>query len=144
MSFQSLNKDVLQQVADEFAVEWTNENPTKNQMLKDLDEEGITWAMYKQAFPDPEDEPEVEDEPVDEDDDPNEEDTSQASKKFSAKPKEVLVKMTRANPTYEVRGYFFTKTHPFLPVSPDDADFLVDTLGGFKIASPREVEEFYS
>lgn len=144
MSFQQLNKDVLAQVGEEFAVEWTKEEPTKAQMIKDLDEEGVTWAMYKAAFPDPEDEPEVE--PVaDEEDAADELDPNEpATKKFSRKPQQVLVKMTRQNGTYQIRGYNFTKTHPFLPVSAEDADFLVEVIGGFKIAGPREIEEFYS
>lgn len=143
MSFQQLNKDVLSQVGEEFAVDWTKEDPTKAQMIKDLEEEGVTWAMYKAAFPDPEDEPEV---VADEDDSDDELDPDEpaASKKFSRAPKQVLVKMTRQNGTYQVRGYNFTKTHPFLPVSAEDADFLVEVVGGFKIAGPREIEEFYS
>lgn len=142
MSFKQLNKDVLSQVAEEFAVEWTHEDPTKEQMLKDLEEEGVTWKMYKDAFPDPEDEPEVEDvkvSAVEEDNDP-----TTAAKKFVNKKREVLVKMTRQNGTYQVRGYHFTRAHPFLPVSEDDADYLVEVVGGFKIAGPREVEEYYS
>jgi len=142
MSFQQLNKDVLRLVGEEFAVEWTKEDPTKAQMIKDLDEEGVSWAMYKAAFPDPEDEPEVEETP--EEDDEDEDEAPAASKKFSRTPKQVLVKMTRQNGTYQIRGYNFTKTHPFLPVSAEDADFLVEQIGGFKIAGPREVEEYYS
>ena len=138
MSFQQLNKDVLAQVAEEFAVEWTKEDPTKAQMIKDLEEEGVTWAMYKAAFPDPEDEPEVEETSEDEVDE------APAAKKFTRKPKEVLVKMTRQNGTYQIRGYNFTKAHPFLPVAVEDADYLTEVVGGFKIAGPREVEEYYS
>lgn len=147
MAFKQLNKDVLSQVAEEFAVEWTTEDPTKEQMIKDLEEEGVTWKMYKAAFPDPTDEPEPEEvqepEPEDADDDIEEEEQPQASRRFT-RSSEVLVKMTRENGTYEVRGYKFTRSHPFLVVKSADADFLVEELGGFKIASPREAEEYYS
>lgn len=142
MSFQELNKDVLEQVAKEFGVEWTVENPKKNQMLKDLKEEGVTWAMYKAAFPDPEDEDENEEEEQEEEQKP--ENKSGAAKEFTEKPKQVLVRMERENGTFQVRGYTFTRSHPFLPVGSDDADYLVNELGGFKIATPREVEEYYS
>jgi len=139
MAFTQLNKDVLRQVAEEFGVDFTEEDPTKNQMIKDLDEEGITWKMYQEAFPDPEDEPEVEEKP----EAPVKETKTEAAAEFKPASK-VLVKMTRANGTYEVRGLRFTKAHPFLPVSPEDANYLVEDLEGFKIASPREVEEYYS
>jgi len=138
MAFTQLNKDVLRQVAEEFGVDFTEEDPTKNQMIKDLEEEGVTWKMYQEAFPEPEDEPEVEEEkpeaPVAK---------TEAAAEFKPASK-VLVKMTRANGTYEVRGLKFTKAHPFLPVSADDANYLVEELEGFKIASPREAEEYYS
>jgi hypothetical protein len=152
MSFETLNKAQLDDAAKQFGIDWTKTDPKKNEMIKDLEEEGITWKMYKQANPDPE--PEEEDEePEQEEDDTTESavvaevtgDEDTAEKKFSPRARQpVLVKMTRANPSYEVRGYNFTKRHPFLPVSPDDAEYLVNSLGGFSIATPKEVDEFYS
>lgn len=56
----------------------------------------------------------------------------------------VLVKMTRRNGTYEVRGYRFTAEHPFALVKEDDADYLIETVTGFRMASPKEAREFYS
>lgn len=136
-SFVTLNKDVLQQVANEFGVEWTTEDPKKNEMIKDLEDEGVTWAMYKDAFPDPTD-----DEP--EDDEPEVQEKTESAAEFKTQPKKVLVKMTRANGTFEVRGYRFTKAHPFLPVSEEDANYIVGNLEGFAIATPGEAEEYYS
>jgi len=52
--------------------------------------------------------------------------------------------MTRANGTFVIRGYKFTKDHPFLPVREEDAVYLTENIEGFKIANPREAEEFYS
>lgn len=136
MAFQQLNKDVLRQVAEEFGVEFSTEDPTKNEMIKDLEDEGVTWAMYKDAFPDPDDdEPEVTEAAPEK---------TEAAAEFKAASQHVLVKMNRANGTYEVRGYKFTKDHPFLPVSVDDAEYLVNHLEGFAIATPREAEEYYS
>jgi len=145
MSFQTLNKDVLQQVADEFGVAWSHDNPTKSQMLKDFEEEGVTWDLYKKAFPDPTDEDEAEEEayaqPVEEVD---VEAVKAAAVKAQQKPAMVLVKMERTNPTYEVRGYRFTQSHPYLVVKSDDADFLVQSKTGFRMATPSEVEQYYS
>ena len=139
MAFKQLNKDVLITVAEDFAVELPfgvdDDKLTKNVIIKALEDDGITWKMYKEAFPDVEDQPEV----VHEDDD-----KTGAAAEFKPTPQKVLVKMTRANGTFEIRGYKFTKTHPFLPVDADDADYLVTQQEGFAIATPREVEEYYS
>jgi hypothetical protein len=139
MAFKQLHKDVLIQVAEDFAVELPYEvdddKLTKNVIVKALDDDGITWKMYKEAFPDPEDQPETDAKP---------EAKTEAAAEFKPAPQKVLVKMNRANGTYEVRGLRFTKSHPFLPVDAQDADYLVTELEGFAIATPREVEEYYS
>jgi hypothetical protein len=139
MAFKQLHKDVLIQVAEDFAVELPFEKDddklTKNVIVKALDDDGITWKMYKEAFPDPEDQEEVV-----KDDEPQ----TEAAAEFKAAPQKVLVKMSRPNGTFEIRGYKFTKDHPFLPVDADDADYLVNNQEGFGIATPREVEEYYS
>jgi|SRR6476469_9217777 len=145
MSFKQLNKDVLEQVAEEFAVEWSNQDPTKNEMIKDLEDEGVTWDMYKQAFPDPEDQDETPSTSEADEASGDSADVLAATKNFSqSSGNKVLVRMTRGNGTFQVRGYSFTKAHPFLPVSADDAEYLVNDLGGFKIATPREADEYYS
>jgi hypothetical protein len=56
----------------------------------------------------------------------------------------VLVRMVRANPTYEIRGHVFRSTHPYALVKESDADYLIEEHGGFRMASPKEVREFYS
>jgi len=56
----------------------------------------------------------------------------------------VLVKMIRDNATYMFRGYKFTKTHPFALVKASDVDDLIAHEDGFFVATPREVQEFYS
>ena len=144
MAFQQLNKDVLFIVAHEFGVELPASNindMTKNEMIKALDDEGVTWTMYKEAFPDVEEEEEKEEEATEAVAD---EEKSDAAAEFKAAPQKVLVKMTRGNGTFQVRGYTFTRAHPFLPVTADDAEYLVNEMEGFSIATPREAEEFYS
>lgn len=144
MSFQTLNKDVLQDVANEFGVEWSHENPTKAQMLKDFEEEGITWDLYKKAFPDPDDDDVEEEATVEAVEEVNVEEVKAAAVKAQQRPAMVLVKMERTNPTYEVRGYRFTQSHPYLVVKSEDADFLVTSKAGFRMATPSEVEQYYS
>lgn len=56
----------------------------------------------------------------------------------------VLVKMNRRNPTYETNGHRFTKDHPYVAMSADDAQDIFDTEEGFALANPREVQEYYS
>lgn len=163
MSFKQLKKDILMQVAEDFAVDLSSTDPddmTKDEIIEALKADGVTWELYKEAYPSVMDQPDVapedaikagplaeeteEDDQSDDDEEPVEEDSTEASKKFSDKPKQVLVKMTRANGSYEIRGYTFTRQHPFLPVSEEDAIYLTENIKGFKIANPRELEEYYS
>lgn len=57
----------------------------------------------------------------------------------------LLIKMTRQNPTYEVNGFKFTKDHPYVAMSPEEYQDILDIEGeGFIQASPRELQEYYS
>jgi len=134
MSFQTLNKSLLKQAAEDFGVD-VEEDASKAELINALKEEGVTWGMYKEAFPDEKDQ----------DDADEDGDEVEAAAEYKKPLKTVLLKMTRANGTYEIRGYKFTRSHPYLPVSEDDANYILDLdPNGFKIASPREAEEFYS
>lgn len=55
-----------------------------------------------------------------------------------------LIKMERDNVRYDVRGYKFTKEHPYSLVTPEDAEYLLNKEKGFRQAFPSELEEFYS
>ena len=55
-----------------------------------------------------------------------------------------LIKMTRANPLFEVRGHRFTKEHPYALLNSKDADYVLTKEEGFRQATPSELEEFYS
>jgi hypothetical protein len=58
---------------------------------------------------------------------------------------EVLVKMERENYTYEIYGHMFTKEHPYIAMSSEDAQLIFDhDPRGFRIATPNEVKEYYS
>jgi hypothetical protein len=56
----------------------------------------------------------------------------------------ILVRMTRDNHRYDIHGYSFTKTHPFVAMSEDDAQKIFDTEEGFRLATPKEVQDFYN
>jgi len=131
MSFETLNKPVLLQVAEDFAVD-VKATDNKATIIAALVEDGVTWDMYKAAFPDPEDEPDVTPEaPV-----------AEKPAVVREVPK-VLVKMERQNPRFEIRGYTFSKQHPFVPVTEEDANYIISHLDGFRIAMPQEAQDFY-
>ena len=133
MSFQTLKKELLLQVAEDFAVDVDKDN-TKAEIIAALEQDGVTWAMYKQAYPSELDQPDAE----------NNDEPEGASAEFTPTAKTVLMKMTRGNGTFQIRGYKFTREHPFLPVKEDDANYILENVEGFKIASPKEAEDFYS
>jgi len=134
MAFKQLNKDLLLDVARYFSVE-VPEHANKAQICAAFAsaEPPVTWEMYKQSFPD------VEDLPVK----PKEEKQGAAAK-FTGGDEPVLIKMERGNPRYEVRGYKFTHEHPFLLVERPDADYILNQLFGFRVATTQEVEKYYS
>jgi len=56
----------------------------------------------------------------------------------------VLVRMTRNNFRYDIKGFTFTREHPFVAMSPDTAQQIFDQEEGFRLASPKEVQEYYN
>jgi hypothetical protein len=63
----------------------------------------------------------------------------------SDKPEDtVLVRMTRENHRYDIAGYTFTKEHPFVAMTEDDAQKIFDKEEGFRIATPKEVQDYYA
>jgi hypothetical protein len=54
-----------------------------------------------------------------------------------------LIRMRRANPTFEYRNYTFTQQHPYVLMSVADANDLLRMETGFLMASPEEAKEFY-
>jgi hypothetical protein len=52
--------------------------------------------------------------------------------------------MTRANMRYDIHGYTFTKDHPFVAMSEEDAQKIFDSEEGFRLATPKEVQDFYN
>lgn len=129
-TFREYNKNDLLEICNEFGVE-VNKNATKEELLANLAEDGVEHSLYLSMHPElaPDYvEPEV----------PAVEDVKvETSEK-------ILLKMTRPNRTYEVRGVRFTQRNPYALVSEEDAEFLINKVGGFQPAMPREVEAYYA
>lgn len=132
MSFNNMKVEELRELADAYAVD-INKTDNRAVILKKLDENGITWEYHRSKV-DASKAPGVERiEPKASFDEPAEEDTEA----------KILLKMTRKNGTFEVRGAVFTQKNPYAIVKESDADFIIQTYEGFSVATPREVREFY-
>jgi hypothetical protein len=129
MSFETLKINELKEIAESFGVELP-EKANKQSVVKILSEEGITFDMYAKFSG-----------------------AEQVNVKLDEQPKKkvkltkentVLVRMDRANPSYDVHGYTFTQLHPFIAMSEDEAQRIFDTEIGFRLATPKEAQEFYN
>jgi hypothetical protein len=56
----------------------------------------------------------------------------------------VLVKMERNNHSYQAIGYSFSQEHPFVAMPESEAQNIFDTEEGFRLATPREAQEYYA
>ena len=132
MSFETLKVSELKKIAEDFAVE-IDGLKNKADIIAALSEEGVTWAVYSKTVKDIEDSVE--------------EDGVEVLPKFDPKKENpedtVLVRMTRANFRYDILGHTFTKEHPFVAMSQKDAQSIFDKEEGFRLATPKEVQEFY-
>ena len=131
MSFETLKLAELKKVAEDFGVDLENLK-SKTDIIAALSEEGVTWAVYSKTLKDINDaEEEIEVLP-----------------RFDVKKKqgkdEVLVRMTRANHRYDTMGYTFTRSHPFAAMSEDTSQEIFDKEEGFRLATPKEAQDFYS
>lgn len=135
MSFDKMKVDELRKIADDFAVD-VDPKDNKAIVIAKLSENGVTWDYYQKQLDDAEKAAAnadnapvapVFDEPVE-----------------KAGEERVLLRMTRDNGTFEVRGVRFTRANPYAIVPESDADAILDMYEGFRIASPKEVREFYS
>jgi hypothetical protein len=133
MSFETMKVAELKKIAEDFAVE-TENLKNKADIIAALAEEGVTYTVYEKTIKSIEDEAELE--------------AQEVLPKFDPKKDQaedtVLVRMTRANMRYDILGYTFTKDHPFVAMKEDDAQKIFDVEEGFRLATPREAQEFYS
>ena len=130
MSFDTLKVAELKEIATEFAVD-TEGLKNKKDVIAALSEEGVTWAVYQSTL------------------EAIEKDTEEIEilPKFDPKAQAedtILVRMTRENMRYDIHGKTFTKDHPFVAMSEEDAQKIFDTEEGFRLATPKEVQDFYN
>lgn len=137
MSFKTLKKDQLKAVTDGFGVE-VDEKATVNDLKAAIAEaDYIEWdeavALLKR-----------ENLWTEEDVAKEEEAKAEAAAEKAARPKDTVLKMLRANKSYEAFGYHFTQSNPYALMTSEEAEALTDLdPEGFRYASPKEVAEFY-
>jgi hypothetical protein len=133
MSFETLKISELRKIAEDFGVD-TETLKNKNDIVASLADEGVTWAVYQKTIKDVED--------------AKEDVSHEILPKFDPKAEQpentVLVRMTRANFRYDIMGFTFTKDHPFVAMDKEKAQEIFDKEEGFRLANPKEVQEFYS
>ena len=130
MSFSNLKLDERRKVADTFAVEHETAK-NKADLIALLAEEGVSFDMYNKFTEAEKVEAEVDDRPV-----------AKAPEALSVG--QVLVKMERMNPRYDVNEFTFTQDNPFIVMTEKKAQEIFDTQQGFRLATPKEAQEFYS
>ena len=132
MSFDTLKIAELKKIAEDFGIE-TENLKNKNEIIAALSEEGVTWQVYEKTIKDVKEAAE---------------EAPEVLPKFDPKkeiPKDtVLVRMTRENFRYDIMGFTFTKEHPFVAMNQTKAQAIFDKEEGFRLATPAEVQEFYS
>jgi hypothetical protein len=131
MSFETLKVSELKKIAEDFGVD-TEAVKGKPSLIAALAEEGVTWAVYEKTIKDiDENKEEVDILPKF---DPNKEQDKDT----------ILVRMTRANFRYDIMGHTFTKEHPFVAMKEEQAQAIFDKEEGFRLATPKEVQDFYN
>jgi hypothetical protein len=133
MSFETLKVSELKKIADDFGVEIENLK-SKADIIAALSEEGVTWSVYDKTTKALEDEAE----------DISEEALPKFDPKKDQTEDTVLVRMDRANFRYDILGHTFTREHPFVAMNKDQAQAIFDKEEGFRLATPKEVQEFYN
>jgi hypothetical protein len=130
MSFDTLKIKELKEIAESFAVDVPTKI-SKQQLILLMEEEGVTYDAYKRFFEAEKVEPEPDF-------------TPRPPKIEGNAPDVVLVKMDRGNFTFQAGNHVFTKQHPFIAMTANEAQSIFDSYEGFRLATPREAQEFYS
>ena len=132
MSFETLKISDLKKIAEDFGVEIEGLK-NKTDIIAALSEEGVTWAVYQKTV-----------ENLEEAEDMVTEIVTKPENKKQNPEDTVLVKMERHNFTYETHGLTFTKQHPYAAMDKDLAQEIFDKEEGFRLATPKEVQEYYN
>jgi hypothetical protein len=132
MSFDTLKVKELKTLAADFAVD-VDGLKNKADVIAALTEEGVTWSVYQGTLKNIENAKEDADEIL-----PRLDPNQKLDEDM------VLVKMDRPNYRYDALGFTFTLEHPFVAMKPDVAQEIFDKEEGFRLATPREVQEYYN
>lgn len=133
MSFETLRLNVLRDIISELVGEEEAKSvKNKPEAVALLAEEGVTWEQYETL---------KSLEPAD----PEPAAVQAASaRQRQQQESDVLVKMDRNNFRFDIRGYTFTKEHPFVVMPEEEADAIFESTDGFRLATGKEAKEFYS
>lgn len=134
MGFDSLRVAELREAIEYYGVE-VPEDAKKADLIAALASDGVEWEQYKRDF--------LDDKGESSESDDNDSSVAQSDGEIVSDDK-VLVWMTGKNATYETYGYRFTREHPFLAVPRKDADKILSDSDRFRVATPQQVEEYYS
>ena len=129
MSFDTLKVKDLKALAADFAVDVAGLK-NKADVIAALTEEGVTWSVYQGTLKNIENAKEDADEIL-----PRLDPNQKLDEDM------VLVKMDRPNARYDAMGFTFTREHPFVGMKPELAQEIFDKEEGFRLATPREVQE---
>lgn len=135
MSFDSMKLVDLKAVAENFGVELGSAK-TKKEVLAALEEEGVTYDLFQKFFS------------AEKDDVSDHVDGLQLRNQTISIPdpndEMILVKMDRQNGMYQTGGFTFTREHPYVAMAPWQAQSIFDNEIGFRPATPKEIQEYYS
>lgn len=132
MSFETLKVSELKKIAEDFGVD-IDGIKNKTEIIAALSEEGVTWAVYNKTL-----------DTLEEAEDMSVEVLPKLDPKKELAEDTVLVKMERANFRYDIQGFTFTKEHPYVAMHKDKAQKIFDKEEGFRLATPKEVQDFYN
>jgi hypothetical protein len=144
-SFNDLTVEELRKTAiEDFAVD-VKATDNKKTVIAALVEDGVEWEQYAtlkglntvKSEPTPPPAAYTPPAPV------AEQEVEIITAEALPKTQKYLVKMERDNVRYVTRGYNFTQEHPYALVEPKDIDYILEKEIGFRMATPRELEEFY-
>ena len=134
MSFNDMKLAELKNIAEGWGVD-VPQRINKANLIELLNEEGLTYDQYK-AYVDAKEESEGE---------KKEAKSEERVKSVTlSNQSHILVRMDRFNMSYQVMGYTFSRENPYAVVPESIAQEIFDNHEGFRPATPREVQDFYS
>ena len=135
-TLEGLTKKKLVAAAEFFGTDY-KPSQTKAVIAAALVEDGVTFGMYEKQF-----EQTQATQPKD-----VVPDTTTAVPAKAAEPEPVsgsLVRMTRNNASFQIRGHTFTRDHPYRIVDGVDLTYILEEVEGFRLATPSEVQSYYN